>query len=946
MNMTPGQMKVTSELQGNAEISIEHKEYETKLDLLYDIAQQASSVSEVSDLLKEIPYIIQKILRASASSLFLVDEEKWQFRMRVVGDKKQKILEEITYSMDYGIAGWVARNNKPLVIDDVAQDERYQENIDAISGINPRSIIAAPLGRGSKVIGVLEIINKVDNGHFQKEDLGLLTEFVNTEALNLLVSMATTLMSNFKFCQSLQTQYKNTVETLVSFADAKDPYSYGHSRRVKEYSLITAEYLKLPPEELKIIEFGALLHDIGKLGIDDRILRKPESLTTEEWYIIRKHTIKGANIVRLIPSLQNTADLILYHHEHHDGKGYPEGLKGDQIPIGSQIIAVADAFETMTTDRAYRAAMTIDQAIDELNKNSGTQFSPKVVEAFISALNMHKGLLENLKHQHKPAEILKYNITYEDTSRNQAKLTDEQPAIDSASSEPAGTVQAVPEIRENKQSAGEESRIPAENISTHQVIDNIQTETVDKTGTTSETQENIQTAGEEPRIPAENISTQPVIDDTQIKETGEIQATSEKEEHKAPGNDEPENPAENTGIRPVTEKARTKESPESKPVPETYENIPEFSEILKILTENNGFPPVIEKTQKNITPQTESGAGNREKQKINGEVTKIQQEKADTESIVIDISKQKNKTPSDTSDLIRNKENQLDAAEMLKKLLGDVRTRKDSQEKKPVQPAAEKPASPAHKETSMPPKSQNAAAPSKPQEEHVVPKPKQEPAQPKAHEEPAKPRAHEEPSQPKAYEEPVQPKAHEEPVQPKAQEEPPLETMPESKEEQPSVEDMADRDDKETGKQKIDRKKAEKEAKLASKKAEREAKREKQEAKKAKKAKTAAKTIIDISSELFEGDVKLEITPFIDFKQTDRIKKYLLGIKNVKVISQGWSEEEGYIFFLSITEPTVLEPIFQQIPGVEKVYGDGKRIIAEGKPDENAIQEEPEDTLD
>jgi len=872
MNMTPGQIKAPTELHGNAEISIEHKEYETKLDLLYDIAQQASSASEVSDLLKEIPFIIQKILRATASSLFLVDEEKWQFRMRVVGDKKQKVLEEISHSLDFGIAGWVARNNKPLIIDDVSHDERYQESIDAINGITTKSIMAAPLGRGSKVIGVLELINKADNSTFLKEDLGLLTEFANTEALNLLISMATTLMNNFKLCQSLQNQYKNTVETLVTFADAKDPYSYGHSRRVKEYSLITAGSLQLPPEELKLIEFGALLHDIGKLGIDDRILRKPESLTTEEWYIIRKHTIKGANIVRLIPSLQNIADLILYHHERHDGKGYPEGLKAEQIPIGSQIIAVADAFETMTTDRAYRTAMSIDQAIGELNKNSGTQFAPKVVAAFISALRTHSGLLENLAHQQKPLEVLKQDISLEEASRNQLKTVDKQPVPEDTPVQQAGDIKDI-----------------------------------------SENQHNTPT-GEVTKSSTENTSRQPVTEKMQNQKTGVPEAVSEKRENK-PAVEEIKNATENTAARPVTEKAQTQGSGVNIDIPEIQENPPIVGEILKILTENTGIKPVIEKSQKQEPYKTRIVSRSGEKQPEFSEETNDLSENPETEQVTIDISKQKKKGLIETADLVKNKENQLDAAEMLKKLLGDVRTRKDLQEKKVSFPA---------EEISVQPKTREAPAPSKPREVSAPVKSQEAPA-------PSKPR-----------EVPAPAKSQEVPALMKPADVPAPEITPETKEIQLPVEDLSDQDNKESGKKKNDRKQAEKEAKLASKKAEQEAKKEKQEAKKAKKSKNVSKAIIDISSELFEGDVKLEITPFIDFKQTDQIKKYLKGINNVKVISQGWSEEEGYIFFLSITEPTVIGPIFQRIPGIQKVYGDGKRIIAEGKTDDSATQEDPE----
>ena len=384
------QVKERTESQRNLGMDIELKEYQARLEFLYDIAHQASSAAEVSDLLKEIPYMIQQILNASASSLLLIDEEEKQFCLRASHSDNSKMLEQTKLSLDSGIAGFVALNSQSVIVNDISLYEAYNKDIDGVSGLDSRSIIAAPLVRGSKVIGVLEMMNKINGDPFTDEDLGLLAYFTSTEAFILLVSMAAILINNFKQCQKIQSEYKSAVETLVSYADVKDPYAHGHSRRVKEYSILAANAFSLSPKELRLIEFGALLHDIGKIGIDDRILRKSGKLTTEEWYIIRKHALKGANIVRLIPNLEKITDVILYHHERYDGKGYPEGLKGEQIPLGARIIAVADAFDTMTTDRAYRRAMSFDEAIRELLNHCGKQFCPQVVEAFVTEFRKQK----------------------------------------------------------------------------------------------------------------------------------------------------------------------------------------------------------------------------------------------------------------------------------------------------------------------------------------------------------------------------------------------------------------------------------------------------------------------------------------------------------------------------------------------------------------------------
>ncbi len=226
-------------------------------------------------------------------------------------------------------------------------------------------------------------MNKIDGSAFNERDLLVLSGFASTEALILLVSLAYTAINNIKLCRDMQYDYKNTIETLAA-ANAKEPHASGHSQRVKEYALLAADSQGLPPEERQNIEFGAMLHDVGKIGITDSILCKAAPLTAGEWYIMRKHTLKGANIVGEIPRLEKARDKVLYHHEQYDGNGYPSGLKGEEIPLGARIVAVADAFDTMTTDRPYRAALSVGKAMSELTHYIGTQFCPLAVEAFIS----------------------------------------------------------------------------------------------------------------------------------------------------------------------------------------------------------------------------------------------------------------------------------------------------------------------------------------------------------------------------------------------------------------------------------------------------------------------------------------------------------------------------------------------------------------------------------
>jgi uncharacterized Zn finger protein (UPF0148 family) len=195
--------------------------------------------------------------------------------------------------------------------------------------------------------------------------------------------------------------YKSTAKALVETVDAKDPYTYGHSQRVMEYALLGAIPLSLLPEELQSIEFGALLHDVGKIGINDSILRKPGGLTRKEWSAMHNHPLIGANIVGKVPSLQMARDVVLHHHERYDGNGYPEGLKDEDISMGARLVAVADAFDTMTTDRSYRSTLSADDALKELATHVGTQFCPVAVEAFVSGFKERK---EKLPEEDKKAK--------------------------------------------------------------------------------------------------------------------------------------------------------------------------------------------------------------------------------------------------------------------------------------------------------------------------------------------------------------------------------------------------------------------------------------------------------------------------------------------------------------------------------------------------------------
>jgi HD-GYP domain-containing protein (c-di-GMP phosphodiesterase class II) len=198
-------------------------------------------------------------------------------------------------------------------------------------------------------------------------------------------------IENTRLYQSTVEAYRDTVIAAGSAVDSKGPYLKGHSQRVMEYALKAGAVLSFSPEEIETLEFAGLLHDLGKIMIDSSILNKTDELTPKEWEIMRAHPVKGAELIDGIPLLAKARTLVMYHHERFDGRGYPEGLKGEDIPIGARIITVANEFDAMTMKSSFRSAMSIEDAVKELRENSGTQFCPVAVKALITGLRLNTG---------------------------------------------------------------------------------------------------------------------------------------------------------------------------------------------------------------------------------------------------------------------------------------------------------------------------------------------------------------------------------------------------------------------------------------------------------------------------------------------------------------------------------------------------------------------------
>jgi putative methionine-R-sulfoxide reductase with GAF domain len=360
------------------------EQHDAKLNLLYMIGKTVMSEAELPNLLNQTLTMTQKILRCATSSILLVDDTTGDLLFEAATGKIGASLSKSRTKVKSGIAAWVTNACQPLIVNDVNCDQRFDGEIDELTGFKTKSVLCVPLMVGGRSIGAIEVINKCSGEVFDNEDLELLTSLSSTTALAI---------DNARMHQAALQAYLDTIKILSETIDAKDPYTSGHSQRVSRYAVMAATSLSLSPLKLQAIEYAGLLHDVGKVAIDEMILRKPSQLTPQEWSKMLTHPRVGATIIADIPFLKEVKTYVLYHHERYDGTGYPDRLRGESIPMGARLLAVADSFDTMTTDRPYRKALTIDFALEELLTCAGSQFCPAAVNAFLSGFN--RGMVDS-----------------------------------------------------------------------------------------------------------------------------------------------------------------------------------------------------------------------------------------------------------------------------------------------------------------------------------------------------------------------------------------------------------------------------------------------------------------------------------------------------------------------------------------------------------------------
>jgi putative methionine-R-sulfoxide reductase with GAF domain len=340
------------------------EKYRNRLDHMLTVTKDLREEIYADVVLDKIMGYSLSITKSDAGSIFLIEGDNLVFK--VVKGEKAAELSGTAIPKGKGIAGWVAENAQPLRVADTKSDERFNADVDAVTGYETRSALCVPLMMKKEVIGVIELLNKKE-GFYSEKDKELITYLSDQAAISL---------TRARFYEDQKNYEIHITDILLEAIDVHIPEKLGHSKRVAKYSNIIAKAINMSEEKTKRLYFACLLHDVGFLKI-----MADENYQSENF---RKHPVIGYEMISPINFYEGIAPFILHHHERYDGLGYPEGLKGDEIPLESRIIAIAEAFDAMVSETSYKVPLDYDSAVLELQRNAGSQFDFWLVEVFVN----------------------------------------------------------------------------------------------------------------------------------------------------------------------------------------------------------------------------------------------------------------------------------------------------------------------------------------------------------------------------------------------------------------------------------------------------------------------------------------------------------------------------------------------------------------------------------
>jgi putative nucleotidyltransferase with HDIG domain len=360
------------------QLNVELQDKVVKLEAINEASRILVSQKETGSFLDMTMAILVRILRFDRAILMMLDGDRKRLEyLHSIGGDPEKMAElrgyVIPLTRQHNLMVQVVRSAKPILVEDIAGQELNPENA-IIRRFKPHSFCVCPLvAADNQVVGVLGADRKTYKIPITQTDVDYLSIFANNIAVSL---------QRARLDDELKMSYLSSVRALVTALEEKDSYTKGHSERVASLAALIGREMGFADEDVEYLRIGGYLHDIGKIGVPESIIKNPKALTRSEYRLVQEHTVKGVEILEPISFLKDHIHLIKHHHEHFDGRGYPDGLSGSRIPKGAQIMAVADAYDAMTSSRPYRKGLPPGQAYKRIVKESGKQFAPDVVEAF------------------------------------------------------------------------------------------------------------------------------------------------------------------------------------------------------------------------------------------------------------------------------------------------------------------------------------------------------------------------------------------------------------------------------------------------------------------------------------------------------------------------------------------------------------------------------------
>jgi HD-GYP domain-containing protein (c-di-GMP phosphodiesterase class II) len=341
------------------------------LEMLLRICSSLPSFGPLDDMLRTVLESVVQVLDAQRGAIVLSDEQTGELRARAVTLAGRGLRDKAAFS--HTLARLVLDKGESVLCGNVRNHETFRKAASVTHG-QMASILCVLLRTPRNRLGVLHL------------DRGPYTDPFRLEDFHLASAIAAVVSNGIENAQLVEREREQFVQTLTALGRAvevRDEYTANHTSRVTQYALLLAQQLRLSAQDYARLQIGTPLHDIGKIGIDDAILRKPGKLTTEEFETMKLHTLKGAAILETVPALHGLIPIARHHHERWDGGGYPDHLAGDRIELVARIVAVADAFDAMTSDRPYRRGLSVAHAYAELLGGAGKQFDPACVAAFL-----------------------------------------------------------------------------------------------------------------------------------------------------------------------------------------------------------------------------------------------------------------------------------------------------------------------------------------------------------------------------------------------------------------------------------------------------------------------------------------------------------------------------------------------------------------------------------